>query len=144
MSELKPRVERIEPGHADSGGRVIIEFDTDDEMRRILSAIEDTEADIAAALERDEPFCFDPATGFVHADDGGAPEHGHFYVPKDTRSPDSELKRLLADGPEDFDSLRYHIRRLSDEVPDTIDAERLQRVETIFAALAALQPGEAS
>lgn len=30
-----------------------------------------------------EPFVYDPATGFFHADDGGAPEHGARWVRED-------------------------------------------------------------
>lgn len=36
--------------------------------------------EIIDALLAGEPFVFDPATHFMHADDGGAPEHGIKYV----------------------------------------------------------------
>ncbi|MEZ2132523.1 MULTISPECIES: hypothetical protein [unclassified Sinorhizobium] len=39
------------------------------------------ESEIVNALLANEPFVFDPATNFIHADDGGAPEHGIKYVP---------------------------------------------------------------
>ncbi|MEZ2132732.1 MULTISPECIES: hypothetical protein [unclassified Sinorhizobium] len=39
------------------------------------------ESEIINALLANEPFVFDPATNFIHADDGGAPEHGIKYVP---------------------------------------------------------------
>lgn len=39
------------------------------------------DSEIIEALLANEPFVFDPATNFMHADDGGAPEHGIKYVP---------------------------------------------------------------
>ncbi|CCM66756.1 hypothetical protein [Sinorhizobium meliloti] len=39
------------------------------------------DSEIIDALLSNKPFVFDPATHFVHADDGGAPEHGIKYVP---------------------------------------------------------------
>lgn len=41
------------------------------------------ESEIVAALLANQPFVFDPATNFMHADDGGAPEGGIRYVPAD-------------------------------------------------------------
>lgn len=43
--------------------------------------------EIRAALEANAPFAFDPATGFLHADDGGAGDHCVFYVPKEYAVP---------------------------------------------------------
>lgn len=42
----------------------------------------DRHAELVECLETGEAFGFDPATGFGHADDGGAPESCVFYVPK--------------------------------------------------------------
>ena len=38
---------------------------------------------VAEVLEAGKAFGYDPATGFMHADDGGAPASCIFYVPKD-------------------------------------------------------------
>lgn len=46
-----------------------------------LSAQVQDESEIIDCLLGGEPFVFDPATHFCHADDGGAPEHGIKYVP---------------------------------------------------------------
>jgi hypothetical protein len=47
-------VERNEPGHADSGGRVVAPFQTDDQMNEILGALSSISIGerIATALER--------------------------------------------------------------------------------------------
>lgn len=37
--------------------------------------------EIIECLAAGKPFVFDPATNFLHADDGGAPEYGIKYVP---------------------------------------------------------------
>ncbi|WP_019567311.1 hypothetical protein [Agrobacterium sp. 10MFCol1.1] len=49
--------------------------------RSALSAQVQDESEIVDCLLAGNPFVFDPATNFCHADDGGAPEHGIKYVP---------------------------------------------------------------
>ena len=55
----------------------------------------DRHAELVECLETGEAFGFDPATGFGHADDGGAPESCVFYVPKaSTTAAEAEVARL--------------------------------------------------
>lgn len=70
---------------------------------RVLSALRTeatSDARIAAlesvceALEQDKAFAFDPTQNFIHSDDGGAPEHAHFYVPRDEH--DARISELDA------------------------------------------------
>jgi len=51
--------------------------------------------EICEALEQDKAFAFDPAQNVIHADDGGAPEHAHFYVPK--AASDARIAELEAE-----------------------------------------------
>ena len=51
-------------------------------VRKLAEAREQIAAKDAALLE-DKPFGIDPATHFLHADDGGAPDSCIFYVPRD-------------------------------------------------------------
>lgn len=52
-----------------------------DRIRASLSPSAGGDSEIIEALLANKPFVFDPATNFVHADDGGAPEFGIKYVP---------------------------------------------------------------
>jgi antitoxin component HigA of HigAB toxin-antitoxin module len=48
------------------------------------NAAGDGEAEIIECLSAGKPFVFDPATNFLHADDGGAPDGGIKYAPVDS------------------------------------------------------------
>lgn len=75
------------------------------EAEERLAVVERENRDMHEALESGQAFGFDPATGYLHADDGGAPGSCIFYVPKEEAASASAriavlekaLRRLMTD-----------------------------------------------
>ncbi|QAZ46801.1 hypothetical protein [Mesorhizobium sp. Pch-S] len=94
-----------------------------------IAQLERELADIKEALELGKPFGFDPATGFIQADDGGSGDHCVFYVPKIEAVRDlAEARAINANlMGDDENKPRYTTKRLKQEIAKAVAAAEAER-----------------
>ncbi|MBZ9759434.1 hypothetical protein LB553_00845 [Mesorhizobium sp. CA8] len=111
-----------------------------------LAVVERENRGMHEALESGQAFGFDPATGYLHADDGGAPGSCIFYVPKEEAASDrariavlEKAHDMIGRSVSLFSSLLMEIPKFSTELNDTFftlrDEMRQWLVDEADAAL---------
>ena len=98
MDDVKGLCERLRE-RANQGGYIpdiTVMFEAATALQSLAKELAEARAErerLVETLAAEKPFVFDPATHFLHADDGGAPAHGVRYEPASAFN-DARIKAL--------------------------------------------------